>query len=180
MTDAPPSPAPSSGDDAAPIDTDLVRRLADILSDTGLTEIEVERGGLRVRVARKAAAVAAAPTAYYAPPPAAPPPPAVGTPSLGDAALAAAEGAPLRETAPPARGDLVKSPMVGTIYLQAQPGTPPFVKAGDQVSEGQTLFIVEAMKTINPIPAPRSGKVTEVLVADGQPIEFGEPLAVID
>ncbi len=175
MTDAPPSPA-----DDAPIDTDLVRRLADILSDTGLTEIEVERGDLRVRVARKAAAIAAPAPAYFAPAPAAPPLPAAGAPSLGDAALAAAEGAPLRETAPPARGDLVKSPMVGTIYLQAQPGTPPFVKVGDQVSEGQTLFIVEAMKTMNPIPAPRSGVVKELLVADGQPIEFGEPLAVID
>ena len=187
MTDAPPpgdaapapGPAAASNAKSDAIDTKLVRRLADILRDTELTEIEVERGDLRVRVVRKPAAVApvlhAAPA--YAPPAAAAPPPSA---SLGEQALAAAEGAPLRETAPIATGDLVKSPMVGTIYLQAQPGSPAFAKVGDTVSEGQTLFIVEAMKTMNPIPAPRGGVIKEILVGDGQPIEFGEPLAVID
>ncbi|MBE7219028.1 MAG: acetyl-CoA carboxylase, biotin carboxyl carrier protein, partial [Caulobacteraceae bacterium] len=87
---------------------------------------------------------------------------------------------PLRETAPPTSGEMVKSPMVGTVYLQAQPGSPPFAKVGDQVSEGQTLFIVEAMKTMNPIPSPRAGTIKQILISDGQPIEFGEPLAVID
>ncbi len=176
MTDAPPPDGSPSAQ--TPIDAEFVRTLADILRDTELTEIEIERGDLRVRVARKAPAPA--PAVYAAPPAPAPAAPARPHASLGDQALAAAEGAPLRETAPPASGDLVKSPMVGTIYLQAQPGSPPFAKVGDQVSEGQTLFIVEAMKTMNPIPAPRSGVVKEILVSDGQPIEFGEPLAVID
>ena len=169
MTDTPPEP-----DAAEPIDTGLVRELADILRETELTEIEVERGGLRVRVARAImqAAPAAAPVSYAAPPPV--------HATLGEQALVAAEGAPLRETAPPASGEMVKSPMVGTVYLQAQPGSPPFAKVGDTVNEGQTLFIVEAMKTMNPIPAPRAGTIKQILVGDGQPIEFGEPLAVID
>jgi acetyl-CoA carboxylase biotin carboxyl carrier protein len=149
---------------ADPIDARLVRRLAAILNDTGLTEIEVERGDLRIKVARQGAPVAAQPAYYAAPAPsgAAPGP------------AAAPQGA-----APEVEGDVVKSPMVGTVYLQPEPGAPSFVRVGDQVSEGQTLLIVEAMKTMNPIPAPRSGRILEVLVADGQPVEFGEPLAVI-
>jgi acetyl-CoA carboxylase biotin carboxyl carrier protein len=150
---------------ADPIDARLVRRLAAILNDTGLTEIEVERGDLRIRVARQAA-VMAAPTVYAAAP-----------------AAAATVGAPPPSAAPSAtaevEGDLVKSPMVGTVYLQAEPGAPPFVRVGDMVSEGQTLVLVEAMKTMNPIPAPRSGRLMEMLVSDGQPVEYGEPLAVI-
>ena len=78
------------------------------------------------------------------------------------------------------RGDAVKSPMVGTVYLQPQPGSPSFVKPGDKVKEGQTLLIIEAMKTMNPIPAPRAGTVVEILVGDAQPVEFGEPLVVIE
>jgi acetyl-CoA carboxylase biotin carboxyl carrier protein len=145
-----------SGD---PIDARLVRKLADILHDTGLTEIEVERGDLKIRVARSVT-VAAQALQVAAPVAAAP------------AAVAAA---------PAVRaGDLVKSPMVGTVYLQAQPGSDPFCKLGDKVVEGQTLLIVEAMKTMNPIPAPRSGTVVEILVADGDPIEFGEPLVVLE
>jgi acetyl-CoA carboxylase biotin carboxyl carrier protein len=145
-----------SGD---PIDARLVRKLADILHDTGLTEIEVERGDLKIRVARSVT-VAAQAVQVAAPVAAAP------------AAVAAA---------PAVRaGDLVKSPMVGTVYLQAQPGSDPFCKPGDKVVEGQTLLIVEAMKTMNPIPAPRSGTVVEILVADGDPIEFGEPLVVLE
>ena len=174
MTDTPP-PGAAPDASAEPIDTRLVRQLADILRETELTEIEVERGDLRVRVARKAAAVAA-PAPVYAAAPAV----ALAPSAVGDQAQAAAEAAPLRESAPPATGAIVKSPMVGTIYLQAQPGAPAFARVGDQVSEGQTLFIVEAMKTMNPIPAPRAGVVRQILIADGQPIEFGEPLAVID
>ncbi|MEJ0066070.1 MAG: acetyl-CoA carboxylase biotin carboxyl carrier protein [Caulobacteraceae bacterium] len=149
---------------ADPIDARLVRRLAAILNDTGLTEIEVERGDLRIRVARNGG-VAAAPIAYAA---AALPTPA----SAGPAANRAAEAAEHE-------GDVVNSPMVGTVYLQPEPGAQPFVRVGDTVSEGQTLLIIEAMKTMNPIPAPRAGRILEMLVADGQPVEFGEPLAVI-
>jgi acetyl-CoA carboxylase biotin carboxyl carrier protein len=145
------------------IDTRLVRRLADILKDTGLSEIEVEREGLRIRVARETTVVAAAPAVQYAPAPLAAPPAA--------AAPAPAAAAP--------EGEQVKSPMVGTVYLQAQPGSPPFVRVGDTVNEGQTLLIVEAMKTMNPIAATKAGVVKALLVSDGQPVEYGEPLAVI-
>ncbi|HKR90090.1 MAG TPA: biotin/lipoyl-containing protein, partial [Phenylobacterium sp.] len=88
--------------------------------------------------------------------------------------------APAAEAPARARGDTVTSPMVGTVYLQPQPGADPFVKVGDSVTEGQTLFIVEAMKTMNPIPAPKSGRIVEILVSDAQPVEFGAPLAVIE
>jgi acetyl-CoA carboxylase biotin carboxyl carrier protein len=147
---------------ADPIDARLVRRLAAILNDTGLTEIEVERGDLRIKVARNGG-VAPMPTVYAAPPP----------------APAATTGAPARPAEAEHEGDVVNSPMVGTVYLQPEPGAPPFVRIGDTVSEGQTLLIIEAMKTMNPIPAPRAGRILEMLVADGQPVEFGEPLAVI-
>lgn len=156
-----------SGD---PIDARLVRKLADILHDTGLTEIEVERGDLKIRVARSvtvsAQAVQVAAPAQYSPAP----------------VEAPVTAAPATVAAVPAvrAGDLVKSPMVGTVYLQAQPGSDPFCKPGDKVVEGQTLLIVEAMKTMNPIPAPRSGTVVDILVADGDPIEFGEPLVVLE
>lgn len=151
---------------ADPIDARLVRRLAAILNDTGLSEIEVERGDLKIRVARQVQAAAAA----YAPPP------------LAAAPLAAAPavGAPAAAAAPThAPGDEVKSPMVGTVYLAPEPGAEPFVKVGDKIEEGQTLLIIEAMKTMNPIPAPRSGRLVEMLVSDAQPVEFGEALAVI-
>jgi acetyl-CoA carboxylase biotin carboxyl carrier protein len=154
---------------ADPFDARLVRKLADILTETGLTEIEVEQGELKIRVAKTAAA-AAAPVHYAA----APAPAPVAAPAA-PAAAAAAPAAAAR-----AAGDEVKSPMVGTIYLQPNPGAPQFVKVGDTVEGGQTMFIVEAMKTMNPIPAPRGGKVVEVLVEDGQPVEFGEPLAIIE
>jgi acetyl-CoA carboxylase biotin carboxyl carrier protein len=153
---------------ADPIDSRLVRKLADILTDTGLSEIEVEHGGLKIRVAKT---LSAAPIQYAAPAPQAyAPAPAAAAP--------AAEAAPAA-AAPAARGDTVKSPMVGTIYLQPSPEAPTFIKVGDSVTEGQTMMIVEAMKTMNPIPAPKAGKVLEILVADGQPVEFGEPLVVI-
>jgi acetyl-CoA carboxylase biotin carboxyl carrier protein len=166
------SPADDSAEHSAAIDTRTVRKLADILKSTGLTEIEVERGDLRIRVAREIT-VAAAPQATYA---AAPAPAPVAAPAAAPMAAAA----PV-EAAPAARkGDEVKSPMVGTVYLQAQPGSPPFIKVGDKVGEGQTLLIVEAMKTMNPIPAPRAGVVVEVLVGDAQPVEFGQPLVILE
>jgi len=150
---------------ADPIDSRLVRKLADILTETGLSEIEVEHGGLKIRVAKT---LTAAPVHYAA----APAPVAMAAPA---AAAATAPAAPAR-----ASGEEVKSPMVGTVYLQPNPGSPSFVKVGDTVEAGQTLFIIEAMKTMNPIPAPRAGKIVEILVEDAQPVEFGEPLAIIE
>lgn len=150
---------------SAEIDPRLVRKLADILSDTGLTEIEVEREGLRIRVARQ---VQAALSYAVAPPVAAAP-----------AAHAPAPAAPSPEPAA-ASGETVKSPMVGTVYLQPKPDADPFVRVGDRVSAGQTLLIVEAMKTMNPIASPRAGVVAAVLVGDAQPVEFGEALIVLE
>ncbi len=153
---------------ADPIDARLVRKLADILTETGLSEIEIEHAGLKIRVAKT---LTAASTLQYAPAPTpvnyAPPPPA------------ATEAAPA-PTPATARGEAIKSPMVGTIYLQAQPDQPPFISVGDSVAVGQTLMIIEAMKTMNPVPATKAGKVLEILVGDGQPVEFGEPLVVIE
>jgi acetyl-CoA carboxylase biotin carboxyl carrier protein len=156
-----------------PIDTKLVRKLADILKDTGLSEIEVEQGDLRIRVARELL-VQAGPQVYTAPSQ------MIAAPSTAPANAAVAVATPATAAPAESKGDLVKSPMVGTIYLQAQPGNPPFVKPGDKVAEGQTLMIVEAMKTMNPIPAPRAGTVAEVLVEDGQPVEYGAPLVVLE
>jgi acetyl-CoA carboxylase biotin carboxyl carrier protein len=149
-----------------PIDARLVRKLADILTETGLSEIEVEHSGLKIRVAKTLTAAPMAMMAQAAAPMAAP--------------VVQAASAEAPEAAARAKGDLVNSPMVGTVYLQPQPGADPFVKVGDTVQAGQTLMIVEAMKTMNPIPAPKSGRLVEILVEDGQPVEFGEPLAVIE
>lgn len=160
----PKGPVVAADADSA-IDTRLVRKLAGILTDTGLTEIEVERGGLKIRVSRQTTGAA-----VYA---AAPAPAPVMAAAAPQAAAAAAPAAL-------ARGEQIKSPMVGTVYLAPQPGADPFVKVGDKVTAGQTLMIVEAMKTMNPIPAPRAGTVLELLVTDGDPVEFGEPLAVIE
>jgi len=159
--------ATSDSTDAPGIDTRLVRKLAGILKDTGLSEIEVERGDLRIRVARELT-VQAAPVAVAAHAPIA-------------ASPAAAPGqAPSPAAEPEHAGEVIPSPMVGTVYLQPQPGSEPFIRVGMTVVEGQTLLIVEAMKTMNPIPAPRGGKIVEILVADAQPVEFGEPLVVIE
>ncbi len=154
------------------IDAGLIRSLADILNDTDLTEIEVERGELRIRVAREVT-VAAAPIQYAAAP----------TPVAQAAPVAAA--APASMPSDPAtivsrKGEEVKSPMVGTAYLQPSPEAPQFVKPGDKVKKGQTLLIVEAMKTMNPIQAPRDGVVSEILVGDAQPVEFGEALVLLE
>ena len=164
------TPADDSAENSAAIDTRTVRKLADILKSTGLTEIEVERGDLRIRVAREGT-VAAAPQTYVAAP----------APAAAAAPAPVAAAGPVEVAAPAARkGDEVKSPMVGTAYLQPQPGSPAFVKVGDKVGEGQTLLIVEAMKTMNPIPAPRAGVVVEILVGDAQPVEFGQPLVILE
>ena len=149
------------------IDTKLVRKLADILTETNLSEIEVEHEGLKIRVAKT---LTAAPVQYAA----APAPAPVAAPAQAAAAPVAA-AAPAR-----AKGDTVNSPMVGSVYLQPAPDAAAFVKVGDTVAAGQTLMIIEAMKTMNPIPAPKAGKIVEILVEDGQPVEFGEPLAVIE
>ena len=157
---------------ADPIDARLVRKLADILTDTGLTEIEVEHSGLKIRVART---LTAAPAQYVQQAPMA------AAPVQAAPAAAAPAGAPAEAPAATrAAGDVVKSPMVGTVYMQSAPDAPPFVKVGDTVSAGQTLMIIEAMKTMNPIPATKAGKVVEILVGDGDPVEFGEPLVVIE
>jgi acetyl-CoA carboxylase biotin carboxyl carrier protein len=155
------------------IDTDLVRALADILNDTDLTEIEVERDDLKIRVAREV--TMAAPVQYAA----------AAAPAPMPAPAAPSAAAPVAMPSDPATivarsGEEVKSPMVGTVYLQPQPGAPAFVKVGDTVTAGQTLLIIEAMKTMNPIPAPKAGTVVEVLVGDAQPVEFGEPLVVLE
>lgn len=146
------------------VDTALVRELAELLNETGLTEIEVEDGDRKVRVGRGGGVVMAAPTpAAAAPAPSAP----------STAAPAAAE--PAGES----HADALKSPMVGTVYLASDPETPPFVSVGDSVSKGDTLLIVEAMKVMNPIPADKSGTIKAILVDNAQPVEFDQPLVVI-
>jgi len=151
------------------IEADLVRQLAELLNQNELTEIEVVDGGRRIVVKREVQVTHAAPAAQAAAPAPAP-----------AAAAPAPAPAPAADVPPSAHPGAVKSPMVGTVYLAAQPGAEPFVKPGDRVSEGQTLLIVEAMKTMNPIPSPRAGTVVELLVADGQPVEFGESLLVLE
>jgi acetyl-CoA carboxylase biotin carboxyl carrier protein len=152
------SAAKSKSDDGA-----LIRELALLLDETNLTEIEIERAGLRVRVARNISIAASVPATVA---------------SMAPAASAAA--------APVAAADLAKhpgavpSPMVGTAYWSPEPGAKPFIEVGAKVSAGQTLLIIEAMKTMNQIPSPRAGTVTQILVEDGQPVEFGEPLVIIE
>jgi len=152
----------------AGVDQQLIRELAGILNDTNLSEIEVEQEDLRIRVSRHAAA----PVQAYAPAPAA-------APASHPAPAATEERPAATGAADPAR-NAVPSPMVGTAYLSPAPGARPFIEVGQAVKEGQTLLIIEAMKTMNQIPAPRSGKVTAILCEDAQPVEFGEPLVVIE
>jgi acetyl-CoA carboxylase biotin carboxyl carrier protein len=140
-----------------PVDRDLVHTLAALLQETGLTEIEYAVGDRRIRVVRGAPA---APMSLAA----------ANTP-----VAAAANSADAREIA-----GAVKAPMVGTAYLQPQPDAAPFIKVGDSVREGQTLLIIEAMKVMNQIPSPRSGRVAQILVADGAPVEYGQPLVVLE
>ena len=157
----------SAGKSGMNVDTALVRELAEMLGDTGLTEIEVEDGERKIRVSRGGGvAMAAAPAPVAAPAPAAP-----------------AAAAPVPESAAAPEADTagaIKSPMVGTVYLASEPGAANFVKVGDSVTEGQTLLIVEAMKVMNPIAAPSSGTVKSVLVENGQPVEFDQPLVIVE
>jgi acetyl-CoA carboxylase biotin carboxyl carrier protein len=141
----------------------LIRELAELLNQTGLSEIEIEKSGLKVRVARTLNVQATA-----------------AVPAPAAAAVAAAAPAGARPNDPAKHPGVVKSPMVGTAYRSPEPGSPPFIEIGTRVSQGDTLLIIEAMKTMNQIPAPHSGKVTAVLVENGQPVEFGEPLAIIE
>jgi acetyl-CoA carboxylase biotin carboxyl carrier protein len=152
--------APSKADER-----ELIRDLAKLLDESNLTEIEVERSGLRVRIARNVTVAAHVPYASAAAAPAAP-------------AASAPAAAPIVDVAK--HPGMVPSPMVGTAYLASEPGAKPFIEVGTKVKAGDTLVIVEAMKTMNQIPSPRTGTVTQILVEDGQPIEFGEPLVIIE
>ncbi|ENN93576.1 acetyl-CoA carboxylase biotin carboxyl carrier protein [Bartonella bovis] len=148
------------------INMELIRDLAKILNDTNLTNIELEQGGLRICVSRQNAPTAPEQTIY-----ASIPAPTVTSPSNLTATV------PTKEEQ---SNNAITSPMVGTAYLAPAPGAQPFVEIGQNVSEGQTLLIIEAMKTMNHIPSPRSGTVTAVLVKDAQPVEFDEPLIIVE
>jgi acetyl-CoA carboxylase biotin carboxyl carrier protein len=146
------------------VDTDLVRELAAMLNDTGLSEIEVEDGERKIRVSRNMTAVSA---------------PMMAAPSAAAAAAAPAPAAAAAPSAPASSANALKSPMVGTAYLTPEPDAAPFVSVGQQVKAGDTVMIIEAMKVMNPIVAATSGTVTEILVESGQPVEFDQPLLVI-
>ena len=154
---------------AQKFDTAFIRNLAELLNETDLSEIEVEQEGLRIKVARQMAvhAVAAAPAPYAAPAPA--------------PVAAPVEAAPAAAPADPAKHPgAITSPMVGTAYHSSEPGAAPFVEIGKTIKQGDTVMLIEAMKTFNPITAPKSGKVTQILIGDGQPVEYGEPLLIIE
>lgn len=154
--------APPPGSQSDKSELKLIRDLADLLNETGLTEIELEQKGVRVRVSRGGTVYAAAAPASLAP--------------LAPAATPAAA----QSAAPAVPADAVKSPMVGTVYRAPQPGSPNFIEVGTEVKAGQTLLIIEAMKTMNQIPAPRAGKVTQIYVQNGSPVEYGEALVLIE
>ena len=157
-------PKPKS-EQKSEIDKERIRELAALLEETGLTEIEIEQGGTRVRVARQTHAAPAA-VHHAAPAPVHIPAPAgITSQAVGD---------------PAKHPGVVSSPMVGTAYLAPEPGAKPFVEIGTQVRAGQTLLIIEAMKTMNQIPAPRSGTVIQILIEDGRPVEFGEPMMIVE
>ena len=153
------SAAKSKSDDGA-----LIRELALLLDETNLTEIEIERAGLRVRVARNISIATSVPAMV-----------AHTAPAAGAAAAPVAAAADMAK-----HPGVVPSPMVGTAYWSPEPGAKPFIEVGTKVSAGQTLLIIEAMKTMNQIPSPRAGTVTQILIEDGQPVEFGEPLVIIE
>lgn len=165
MTDQTPHGAPNG---PMQVDVNLVRQLAELLDATHLTEIEVEEGDRKIRVARKAAPQAA--PVHYAPAPV----------TAAPAAPAAAAPAEAGAMAPTVSANAVKSPMVGTAYLAAEPGAKPFVSVGQSVSAGDTLLIVEAMKVMNPIVAATAGTVRQILIENGQPVEFDQPLVVVE
>jgi len=147
-------------------DNEQIRQLADILTDTGLSEIEVEQDGLKIRVAREITATFSASAQPAAPSPG---PAVVNTPSVSTPDSTAGKSA-----------GTVNSPMVGTAYMSPSPEAAPFVQVGSKVKAGQAIMIIEAMKTMNQIPAPRSGTVTAILVSNGDPVEYDEPLMVIE
>jgi len=160
-----PTPAMDAEGDIA-----FVTTLAHLLEEAGVTEIEVERAGLKVRVSR--AAPAAAQVVYAQAPATAPAAPLAAAP--------AAKPAPAAETDWSKHPGAVTSPMVGTAYLSAQPGAAAFVQVGDTVKEDQTLLIIEAMKTMNPIPAPKAGRIVQIMVVDARPVEYGEVLMIVE
>jgi acetyl-CoA carboxylase biotin carboxyl carrier protein len=164
MARQPDNKSKSSSDDSA-----LIRELALLLDETSLTEIEIERAGLRVRVARNISIAAAMPASMA---------PVAHAPVADAASAAAAAAAPGVDFAN--HPGVVPSPMVGTAYWSPEPGAKPFIEVGARVTAGQTLLIIEAMKTMNQIPSPRDGTVTQILIEDGQPVEFGEPLVIIE
>ena len=145
-----------------PSDSALIRELALLLDETSLTEIEIERAGLRLRVARNLSIAASVPA------------------NLQAVAAAPSPAAAVAVTDIAKHPGAVPSPMVGTAYWASEPGAKPFIEVGTKVSVGQTLLIIEAMKTMNQIPSPHAGTVTQILVEDGQPVEFGEPLVIIE
>ena len=147
-------------------DSALIRELALLLDETSLSEIEIERAGLRLRVARNINVATSVPVAVAAPAAAA------------ATTIAAASAAAANDLAK--HPGVVPSPMVGTAYWSPEPGAKPFIEVGSRVTAGETLLIIEAMKTMNQIPSPRAGVVTQILVEDGQPVEFGEPLVIIE
>ena len=149
------------------VDTEMEKTLARLLDENGLSEIEVEDDGRRIVVKRKLSA-AAAPVTYAAAPPA---PAAAPAPAAGSAPA---------EANPASHPGAVKSPMVGTAYLTPEPGAPEFITVGKRVNEGDTLVIIEAMKVMNPIPSPRSGVVKQILIQNAQPVEYEQPLAIIE
>ncbi|MGL5165872.1 MAG: acetyl-CoA carboxylase biotin carboxyl carrier protein [Afipia sp.] len=163
MASSPKEPSTPKGKPAD--ERELIRELAMLLDETNLTEIEIERAGLRLRVARNISIAAAAPVSYQPAPAAAP------------AAAPAVAAAPVDISKHPGA---VPSPMVGTAYRASEPGAKPFIDVGSKVKVGDTLIIIEAMKTMNQIPSTRAGTVTQILVEDGQPVEFGEALVIIE
>jgi acetyl-CoA carboxylase biotin carboxyl carrier protein len=167
MARQPDNASAKSKNDSKSDDSALIRELALLLDETNLTEIEIERAGLRVRVARNISIAASVPATMQV---AAPAPIAAGAAPLAAPAAADVSKHP----------GAVPSPMVGTAYWASEPGAKPFIEVGSKVSVGQTLLIIEAMKTMNQIPSPRAGTVTQILVEDGQPVEFGEPLVIIE
>ena len=148
---------------SAIVDKELIRELANLLDETGLGEIEIQQEGFRIRVARPLTQAVAVSTPQSSTP-------ATSTPALE----------PKKPIDTAAHPGLVKSPMVGTVYRAPVPGSAPFVEAGSEVKEGQIILIIEAMKTMNQIPSPRDGRVSDILVSDGQPVEYGEPLLIIE
>ena len=155
------------------IDIDDLRAIAELVAETGLTEIEIESDGISLRVAKEVPQVVTQAQVQMPAPMAAPAPAVAGAAPAAAAPASPAEDDPFANTTP------VVSPMVGTAYTSPEPGAAPFVKVGDMVSEGQTVMIVEAMKTMNPVPASKSGKVVAVMVENEQPVEFDQPLVLI-